>query len=169
MDDLDQWIAARRAELVEKLGQAEQAYQQLGAEIQKYRTRIAAIDAAIGDKATITKATNSLVGVEGLDENGPFTPVRDYWKPILQVLVEMGGRGHSSKVKDLVGEKMKNVLLPADYGKLPGTGHLRWRNRVAWQASQMRSAETGYIKSGSPRGLWEITEEGRRWLNDMRN
>jgi hypothetical protein len=46
---------------------------------------------------------------------------------------------------------------------------VRWRNRVAWQASQMRSPETGLIKPDSHRGIWEITAEGRRWLDDKSN
>jgi hypothetical protein len=168
MENLEQWIAVQRSELVGKLGKAEDAYQQLGAEIQKYRIRIAAIDAAIGAEETTDNTTSSPSMAEDLDEHGPFTPVKDYWKPILQVLGDLGGRGNRTKVIKLVGEKMKGILTPADYGKVK-TGHIRWSNRVAWQASQMRTAETGYIKSGSPRGLWEITEEGRNWLNDKRN
>lgn len=168
MDNIDQWIAAQRVELVGKLGQAEQEYQKLAVEIQKFRTRIAAIDAAIGETEESTTSASSPVEVEDLDEQGPFTPVRDYWKPILQVLVDLGGRGNRTKVIELVGEKMKGVLLPADYARLK-TGHIRWSNRVAWQASQMRNAEIGYIKSGSHRGLWEISEAGRKWLNDKRD
>jgi hypothetical protein len=34
---------------------------------------------------------------------------------------------------------------------------------VAWQASNMRAR--GFIKKGSARGLWEITDEGRKWLD----
>ncbi len=62
---------------------------------------------------------------------------------------------------DLVGEKMKDILTDADKGKLPQSGYSRWRNRVAWQASQMRSAEMGFIKNDSRREyLGEITGQG---------
>ena len=40
-----------------------------------------------------------------------------------------------------------------------------FNNRVAWQASNMRAR--GFIKKGSVRGLWEITDEGRKWLDDQ--
>jgi hypothetical protein len=169
MDEFDLGLAARREKYVEQLSQVEQTYMRLQAEIQNYRSKIAAIDTLIGGTETITKTANSQTEAKNLDEHGPFTPVKDYWKPILQVLVELGGRGHRSKVIAMVGEKMKNVLMPADLGRLPKTGHIRWRNRVAWQASQMRSSETGFIKSDSHRGIWEITEEGRKWLDDKRN
>ncbi len=79
-------------------------------------------------------------------------------------LVKVGGRGKRLKVIDAVGTKMKDVLTPADYGKLPKSGWMRWRNRVAWQASEMR--QKGYIKHNSPRGLWEIADAGRKWLDD---
>jgi len=164
MDETNQLLAARRAALSGELSQKELTYQQLGVEIQKLRTRITAINAAIGD----TEETSAQGKVEDLGENGPFTPVKEYWKPILQVLVGLGGRGNRTQVIERVGEKMSGVLTPADYGKLPGTGHVRWSNRVAWQASQMRTSETGFIKSGSTRGWWEITEAGRKWLNDNR-
>jgi hypothetical protein len=165
---MQQELTALREQYVEQLGKAEQAFQKLQAEIQQYRSKVAAIDTLIGGPETSSKVTSSHAG-QDLDEHGPFTPVRDYWRPILQVLVDLGGRGHRTKVIEMVGQKMKDVLLPADHGKLPKTGQVRWRNRVAWQASQMRSSETGLIKADSHRGIWEITAEGRKWLDDTSN
>jgi restriction system protein len=81
-----------------------------------------------------------------------------------QTLVELGGRGRREQVIELVGQKMQNVLRPADYEKLPQSSFIRWENRVAWQASNMR--REGYIKNDSPRGIWEITDAGRKWLDD---
>lgn len=169
MDPMNDELATRRKEFVEMLGQAEHAYQQAQGKVQKYRSLIAAIDLLIGLDQPGDPVGDPELDVEDLDELGPFTPVREYWKPILQVLVDLGGRGNRMKVIEMVGERMKHILTPADYGKLPKTGFVRWRNRVAWQASQMRSTEAGYIKRGSHRGFWEITEEGRRWLDDKRN
>jgi restriction endonuclease Mrr len=59
---------------------------------------------------------------------------------------------------------METILTPADYGKLPKSGWIRWQNRVAWQASNMRAQ--GLIKNNSPRGIWEIADAGRKWLDD---
>ena len=71
-------------------------------------------------------------------------------------------RSRRRRVVDTVGEKMKGILTKADYGKLQ-SGYTRWRNRVAWQASNMR--RDGYIRNDSPRGVWEITDAGRKWLD----
>lgn len=78
----------------------------------------------------------------------------------------MGGSGERLKVVDAVGQKMQAILKPADHGLLPKSGWKRWRNRVMWQASNMRQPEQGLIKKGSPRGIWEITDAGRKWLDD---
>jgi restriction endonuclease Mrr len=76
----------------------------------------------------------------------------------------MSGRGRRERVIDLVGKKMKDIFTPADSKKLPESKYIRWENRVAWQASNMR--REGYIKKDSPRGIWEITDAGRKWLDD---
>lgn len=156
-----------RAECVGQLAAAEQQMKELQAKICECRGKIAAID-------TITAGSNSDLqenaGVaEPEDEagdSGEFTPVFAYWRPILEVLVEMGGRGNRHDVVNAVGEKMKDMLKPADKGKLPKSGWIRWRNRVAWQVSNMRQSEQGLIKKDSRRGIWEITDAGRKWLDD---
>jgi restriction endonuclease Mrr len=75
----------------------------------------------------------------------------------------MGGRGRREKVIEIVGKKMKDLFTPADFKKLPQSKYIRWENRVAWQASNMRSE--GYIRNNSPRGIWEITDAGRKWVD----
>jgi hypothetical protein len=48
--------------------------------------------------------------------------------------------------------------MPADYEKL-ASGDIRWRNRA--QFVRLRLIERGDMKKDSPRGLWEITDQGR--------
>jgi len=91
-----------------------------------------------------------------------LTPADAYWQPILAVLAELGGRGRRRKVVELVGEKMKNVLTPADRRQLPSHG-IRWEHAVAWQASHMRRV-AGLLRDDSPRGVWQISAAGREWL-----
>ncbi len=92
----------------------------------------------------------------------PYAPVHAYWVPILQSLVEMGGAGSGDEVIERVGRKMESILKPADYERLPSGIEIRWRNRAAWQRFNMR--REGLLSPDSPRGIWEITEEGRKWL-----
>lgn len=154
-----------RAKAVDDLANDEQQMRLLQARISKLRSTIAAIDTIMGGPDSDDDDDSNVA--ESEDENGgEFTPVFAYWRPILETLVAMGGRGKRGEVVNAVGEKMKEMLKPADYGKLPKSGWVRWRNRVAWQASNMRQPEQGLIKDDSPRGIWEITDAGRKWLDD---
>jgi hypothetical protein len=91
-----------------------------------------------------------------------FAPTRAYWLPILQSLVELGGRSDADSVLNLVQKKMKLVLTPADYEVLPSGISVRWKNRAQWQRKNM--VDQGLLRGDSPRGVWEITEDGRKWI-----
>jgi hypothetical protein len=166
METMNQQLFDLRDEYASQLEVAEHQVKEIQAKISEWRGKIAAIDTLTGGgpdvdpegDAQITEPENETT------EDGVFTPVHAYWKPILQVLVDMGGRSKRGRVIDAVGERMKGILTAADYGKLPKSGWTRWRNRVAWQASNMR--QQGLIKNDSPRGIWEIAGAGRKWLDD---
>ena len=92
---------------------------------------------------------------------GLRTPEASYREPILKVLVAMGGSGRVADVLDQVGETMKSVLKEVDYDPLASGPDLpRWRNAVQWARNTM--VKEGLLKADSPRGLWEISEKGRR-------
>jgi hypothetical protein len=163
MNTINQELLGLRDRYAKELEVAEQETRKLQAKIGEWRGKIAAIDTLTGGPEVDIHA-EAEVEEDASEEDGVFTPVHAYWAPILRVLVELGGRGKRGRVVDTVGEKMKGILTPADYGKLPKSGWTRWSNRVAWQASNMRSQ--GLIKNNSPRGIWEIADAGRRWLDD---
>ena len=168
MHTMEQQLAIQRTKYVAELEQAEDALKQLGAKTHDLRRKLGAINTLLGDAGISPALVHDEAGSQGPEEegnDGVFTPVKAYWKPILEVLVEMGGRGKRRKVIETVGQKMSGILTPADYGNLE-SNVIRWRNRVAWQASNMRAR--GYIRKDSIRGLWEITDEGRKRL-DNRN
>jgi hypothetical protein len=160
---MSQQLQELRGQYASDLANAEEEARKLQAKITDWRAKISAIDTLTGVPETDTEVEGA-VEEETSEEGGVFTPVQAYWKPILQVLVEMGGRGKRQRVIDSVGAKMKSILTPADFGNLPKSGRTRWSNRVVWQASEMRAQ--GLIKNNSPRGLWEITDAGRKWLDD---
>lgn len=95
---------------------------------------------------------------------GPITNQKEYEIPILKSLVELGGSGKMHKVLDMVFSKMESRFTEADLSKLE-TGSIRWRNYTQWARQALK--EKGYIKSGSPRGIWEITEEGKAYCAKM--
>ena len=80
----------------------------------------------------------------------------------------MGGSGKTRDVLDRVGEKMKSSLKPLDYDVLPSDGKsVRWRNSAQWARNTMVN-EDGRMKK-TKTGIWEISEEGRKWLEDPKN
>ncbi|MBL9154199.1 MAG: winged helix-turn-helix domain-containing protein [Verrucomicrobiales bacterium] len=103
----------------------------------------------------------------GKSKKGEITPHEAYCRPLLEVLVEMGGSGKTKIVLDRLGEKMKPVLKPKDYESQESDSKtIRWRNTAQWARNQMAN-EDGRMRSDSPRGIWEISEKGRKWLREQ--
>ena len=93
---------------------------------------------------------------------GQKTPEAGYLEAILQALTEMGGSGKAGKVVNRVGELMEPNLMEIDFDILPSGRELRWQNVTRWARYSM--IKEGLLKSTSPQGTWEISEEGRRHL-----
>jgi restriction system protein len=99
----------------------------------------------------------------GARSTGNLTPPRDFWKPILETLVDEGGQASVQKVIQSVERKMRNVLKPGDHEKnLDGSE--KWEKQVNFQRLAM--VHRGLLASGSPRGVWAITNKGRIWLSE---
>ena len=97
-------------------------------------------------------------------QRGSRTPEMAFRQPILKVLVEKGGSARMSDVLAGVEQLMKGVLKQVDYEPLRSQPDApRWRNTAQWERDTM--VKEGLLKSNSPRGVWEITEAGRRALN----
>ena len=94
-----------------------------------------------------------------------ITKPNAYRLPILESLAEMGGKGRARDVKERVYEKVKDVLTKDDKDYLP-TGVIRWENNVQWE--RLRLVKEGFLRKDSPQGIWELTEEGWRYLREMK-
>ncbi|MFH0862621.1 MAG: winged helix-turn-helix domain-containing protein [Candidatus Altiarchaeota archaeon] len=99
-------------------------------------------------------------------KRGEITTQLTYRMPILETLLEMGGRGKTKEVLDSIGVKMKGILKAVDYTKQPSGFDIRWRNTAAWERQQMTT--DGLLKSSkeSGRGFWEISDTGRRYYDE---
>jgi len=96
---------------------------------------------------------------------GMRTREEAYYGPILKTLAEMGGSARMSDVLDRVGALMKNQLRAVDFEPLASDPDMhRWRNSAQWARYSM--VKEGMLKAESPRGFWEITDKGRRALQD---
>jgi hypothetical protein len=92
---------------------------------------------------------------------GSILPEREYWLPILEVIQQVGGSAAASDVIEALEGRMKGMLKPRDYETL-SMGEVRWRNRARF--ARLRMTERGLLSGTSHRGVWEITDAGRRYL-----
>lgn len=98
---------------------------------------------------------------------GMRTPNREYELPILQALVTLDGKARMGEVVDKVGEIMGAKLNETDHQPLPSDpDSVRWRNTAQW--TRFTLVKQGDISSDSPRGVWEITEQGRQRVKEQR-
>ncbi len=96
---------------------------------------------------------------------GLRTPEGAYYRPILQVLADMGGRASMGQILDRVGQVMDGVLRDVDHQPLASDPDLpRWRNSAQWARNSM--VQEGLLRNDSPRGIWEISEAGRQVLQE---
>ena len=91
-----------------------------------------------------------------------ITSREEYYRPILEALVEFGGTARVADVLDRIGEKMQHHFTEDDRALLPEGGSVRWRNHAQWARLDM--VKEVLLRHGSPIGVWEISEEGRAWL-----
>lgn len=95
------------------------------------------------------------------------TSSKAYWLPILEALVQLGGKGHTQQLMKIVFEKMKQQLTEDDLMPLPSKRSLRWEASVRRARLELIREELLY--DGSPTDVWEITEAGRAYLDRMFN
>ena len=95
---------------------------------------------------------------------GKITPQSEYRIPILEALLEMGGRGRVNDVLEKVEVNMKNRLTRVDYEKLPSGADVRWKNHAKWE--RLKMVKDGLLKEDSPRGVWETTDKGQKYFTD---
>jgi len=96
---------------------------------------------------------------------GQRTQQAKYRTPILQALEDLGGSGYVNEVLDCVYKKMEKFLVPVDLEEIPSVRQKRWRNTAMWERSHM--IKDGLLKSDSPRGIWEISEKGKKYLKEQ--
>jgi len=85
--------------------------------------------------------------------------------PILESLIELGGKAEMKAVLKLVHEKMKGIFNKYDYEYLPSNPkQRRWENTAQWARYTM--INEGLLVRNSPWGIWEITEKGRKFYEE---
>ncbi len=116
-----------------------------------------ALDALEG-KLTPSKPSKGYSGRPTRNEEGDKLPQKEFRIPLLIALRELGGRAEKHLASQAVLPYVKDRLKPADH-VLMSTGEFRWENAIAWERSDL--VKEGYLRSDSPRGIWELSERGK--------
>jgi len=83
---------------------------------------------------------------------------------ILKILVESGGKSETYRVIDKIKRDYGNMLTPKDLNEYEKTKEERCSNYIRFARQHLIKA--GSLNRGSPRGVWEITDAGRRQYNE---
>ncbi|MCX7905990.1 MAG: winged helix-turn-helix domain-containing protein [Bacteroidetes bacterium] len=114
-----------------------------------------------------SKSRSKRVAVGPRLPRGQRTPEAAFWLPILRALVALGGQAPMSKVLEHVYNQMKPHLKQVDLQGLPLHPKTpRWRNTAQW--ARLTLVKKGLLRSDSPRGIWAISEQGRKYLDEMK-
>ena len=135
-----------------------------------FRDKVAALrkewDAISGSEAEEDEETKAERRNLGRLRKGLRTPEAAYYLPILKALVELGGSAKMQAVLDKVHKAMKPILKDVDHEPLASDPDMpRWRNSAQWARNTMR--QEGLLNDNSPHGTWEITDAGRKRLEEV--
>ena len=98
-------------------------------------------------------------------QRGLRTREEAYYRPILEALQALGGSAQMSEVLDRVLPNMKGILRDVDYEPLASDHEMpRWKNTAQWARYSM--VKEGLLRSDSRRGVWEISNSGKRYLQE---
>ncbi len=79
-----------------------------------------------------------------------------FFQPVLAALLNLGGSGQPSEVKEVIAEKLH--IPESEQGEQIASGASRFSKNVDW--ARFYLAKAGYIDA-SRRGVWSLTEIGR--------
>ena len=89
------------------------------------------------------------------------TPQSVYEENLLAVLRDQfDGKGNKKDVTLAVVERMmKRGLIPPSDMEFVATGETKAENKISWGRNLLKNR--GLIRGDAPRGVWELTAEGR--------
>ena len=108
-------------------------------------------------RAEPSTTTTKLAGTERQRTRGRKVPQGAFERPICEALYELGGEAAAKGVLSRVEESMKDVLGEYDYERLP-SGDLRWWKTANF--ARLALVRKGLLRDDSPRGIWELSENG---------
>ena len=90
---------------------------------------------------------------------------KDVEIPLLEIIIELGGRAKPQLIYPLITKRFSDVP-PEDFLEQIPTGGNKWTNRIQWVRQHL--INKGELSSPE-RGIWEITEKGRKRLQNSKD
>jgi len=118
------------------------------------RLALDALDKQKGIKAAMPKPKK-------VRRRGNKTPQRDFRLPLMKVLFDLSGTAEVKDIREKMLPVMKSRLTEDDYEPV-STGEERWWNAICWERSDL--VKEGLFRDDSPRGVWELSDEGRAFV-----
>lgn len=95
---------------------------------------------------------------------GLRTKEEAYYRPILEILKDLGGSARIGQVFERIPQEMTEILQEVDFKTLPSdSSSPRWRNTARF--ARLTLVKRGLLRDDSRRGTWEITKAGSDWLD----
>jgi Mrr restriction endonuclease-like protein len=93
---------------------------------------------------------------------GKTLPQKEFRLPLMKAVLELGGSAQVPEIRRVMEKKMKPLLTDRDYEHV-STGEPRWWNAICWERANL--VREGLFKNSSPRGIWELSEQGKKMLD----
>jgi len=91
--------------------------------------------------------------------SGDKLPQREFRSALLKLLLELGGQARVTEIVPRLERVMAPRLKSGDYEPV-SSGQVRWWNATCWERADL--VREGLLSDRSPRGVWVLTEAGRR-------
>ena len=114
-------------------------------------------DAQVRDLGTTADTTHSSAQSKRLPRGQKVTN-EVFELPILEILYSRGGSAPMREVLDEIEQKIGHLFGPVDHEFTPSGGEIRWRNTAQWARNSL--VKRGLLRADSPRGIWELSDEG---------
>jgi len=83
-----------------------------------------------------------------------------YVRMVCSSLASLGGRAYTQEVIRRIENDFSHLFTEQDRRDIE-SGETRWVKRVNWARYDM--VQGGLLRDDSPRGIWELTEEGKNY------
>jgi len=96
---------------------------------------------------------------------GRLTPRNTLIRAIVQVMEQMGNSGHKREIHNRLGDVLAGVLNSEDH-ELDSSGQVTWHHQADW--ARMYMAQVGILKNDSPRGIWELSKNYQKLMDELK-